>query len=269
MTTTANEKTGLKNADELIATAARAGLKVTVEQTDKPGDGPLPGYTSVTVTVGMHCPSTYAGTMLGVEIQLERLIASFRLSHEKGSRSKLMGAKQKSWEMLGGGRKVRTLRYLNQAAEDMGAKQARHFERAEEDLPTESAPVTLVAHYGDGADYKSTCGTWEVAAIFKRRKRGDARKPLEHYTVRHIASDTEIEGKYKSIGDVRLAFACGEITAPGSAVCRDSDGVLFMSHAFTPNGLDVNCRRCAAPRRAQYAIRPHDAGTPTPDSLTR
>lgn len=255
MKTTPNKATGLKNADELIEVAMKAGLKVTVNTKHDEGDDLVTGHTSVTVQIEMHCPKAYAETMLGVDIRAESLIAFFYKSHRKGSRAKFTGAERRS--LYGGGRKIATLRRLMWQPEFMGADMARHFERAGEDLPQpEPAPerpatkVVLVSN-GCGAGYKSTDGVWDIAAHFGRRKRGVAPSRPAFFTVRHIATDTELEGTYRNISAVRQAFSYGKISAPGAVVCRDAADNPFTSHDFTPDGIGKQCRRCAAPRAEQ------------------
>ncbi|OEV13207.1 hypothetical protein [Streptomyces nanshensis] len=323
MTTTQTETTGLKNADELIVLAEKAGLKVAVKKTDVQGDELLPGHTSVTVTIEMRCPAAHAETMLGVDIRAESLIAFFYKSHRKGARAKFTFAERRG---LYGSRKIKTLRRLGWAAEHMGADMARHFERAGESIPqsrdldehdqderttapvaagepkdeqAEKAPASsskvilrraadgygyvsrdgrwtvrpayspttiggsasrpsywiiedtkgeeeqttrtllvdareLVGHRmkrdaeqaptkvvlvpnGYGAGYKSTDGVWDIVPTFGRRRRGVAPSRPAFFTIRHVPSDTELEGTHRTITAVRAAFAAGEIKVAGGA----------------------------------------------------
>ena len=124
--------TGLKNADALIDLAARAGLKVTVRETEESGNDLVAGHTSVAVTIEMHSPTAYAGTMLGLDIRAESLIAFFYRSHRKGARAKFTGAERRN---LYRSKRVATLTRLTWEVEFMGEDMRRHFERAGELLP--------------------------------------------------------------------------------------------------------------------------------------
>ncbi|MEU1275637.1 hypothetical protein [Streptomyces sp. NPDC005799] len=104
------QKTGIKNADEIITLAAAYGLTVTVETTDRET------ITSYVVRLAIPVPVAYAGTELGRAIASDTLVMLWTKPN-KGGRGRLENAT--AWGTVSH-RKVRTLRHVTAAVERMG-----------------------------------------------------------------------------------------------------------------------------------------------------
>ncbi|MFE7072631.1 hypothetical protein ACFU96_21370 [Streptomyces sp. NPDC057620] len=115
---TAPEKTGIKNADELIALAVAFELtiKVTTEKT--------PAAVTHTIRITMPVPPVYNGTDLGRAIAANVLTTTWSKGNTPRARGLLVGATLENPDAAP--RKVRTLAGLDSAVRDLGHDAARH-----------------------------------------------------------------------------------------------------------------------------------------------
>ncbi|MFJ4084969.1 hypothetical protein ACIP2Z_39250 [Streptomyces iakyrus] len=111
------QKTGIKNADELIALADAFGLTVTVETTDRET------LTSYVVRFAIPVPVAYAGTELGRTIAGDTITLLWTKAKKKGARGCLVDATV--WSVVSH-RKVRTLREVDAAVRTLGHSSAKY-----------------------------------------------------------------------------------------------------------------------------------------------
>ncbi|MGX1268000.1 hypothetical protein [Streptomyces phaeoluteigriseus] len=153
------QKTGIKNADELITLATAYGLNVTVETTDRET------LTSHVVRFAIPVPTAYAGTKLGRTIAGDALTLLWTKSHRKGARGSLDDATV--WSATSS-RKARTLRAVTAAVETLGhdsAKYARDAAPLLDDVV--DAPHAL---YIDGELRKENIPAERVRTFVKNRR---------------------------------------------------------------------------------------------------
>jgi hypothetical protein len=111
------QKTGIKNADELITLATAYGLTVTVETTDRET------LTSYVVRFAIVVPTAYAGTELGRTIAGDTVALLWTKAKKKGARGCLVDATVWSVDSH---RKARTLRAVTAAVETLGHDAQKH-----------------------------------------------------------------------------------------------------------------------------------------------
>ncbi|MER7377153.1 hypothetical protein [Streptomyces lanatus] len=153
------QKTGIKNADELITLAAAFGLTVTVETTDRET------LTSYVVRFAIPVPVAYAGTELGRTIAGDTMTLLWTKAKKKGARGCLVDATV--WSVVSH-RKLRTLREATAAVETLGhnsAKYARDAAPLPEDVV--DAPHAL---YIDGKLRKEGIPAERVRTFVKNRR---------------------------------------------------------------------------------------------------
>ncbi|MEV8544531.1 hypothetical protein [Streptomyces sp. NPDC051572] len=111
------QKTGIKNADELITLATAYGLTVTVEEKDRET------LTSYVVRFAIVVPTAYAGTELGRTIAGDTLTLLWTKAHRQGARGRLEDATR--WTATDHN-KLRTLRAVTAAVETLGSDAQKH-----------------------------------------------------------------------------------------------------------------------------------------------
>ncbi|MFD5856124.1 hypothetical protein [Streptomyces chartreusis] len=111
------QKTGIKNADELITLADAFGLTVTVETTVRDL------ITAYAVRIAIPVPPAYAGTELGRTIAGDALTMLWTKANRPGARGRLDDAT--AWSVISH-RKVRTLRRITAWIHGMGSSSARY-----------------------------------------------------------------------------------------------------------------------------------------------
>lgn len=153
------QKTGIKNADELITLATAYGLTVTVEETDRET------LTSYVVRFAIPVPVDYAGTELGRTITGDTLTLLWTKSHRKGARGCLEDATR--WTTTDH-RKLRTLRAVTAAVETLGHDAKQH---ARDTAPLPDAVVDAPhALYINGELRKENIPAERVRTFVKNRR---------------------------------------------------------------------------------------------------
>ncbi|MER6616357.1 hypothetical protein [Streptomyces xantholiticus] len=153
------QKTGIKNADELITLATAYGLTVTVETTDRET------LTSYVVRIAIPVPVAYAGTELGRAIAGETMTLLWTKAKKKGARGCLVDATR--WSATDH-RKVRTLRDVTAAVENLG-RDSTKYARDAAPLPDDvvDAPHAL---YIDGELRKEGIPAERVRTFVSNRR---------------------------------------------------------------------------------------------------
>lgn len=153
------QKTGIKNADELIALATAYRLTVTVDTRE------FENITSYVVRIAVQVPAAYAGTALGQTIASDTISLIWTKSNRKGARGRLDDATRRAatthW-------KLRTLRAITAAVEGLG-HDAATYARDAAPLPDDvvDAPHAL---YINGELRKENIAAERVRTFVKNRR---------------------------------------------------------------------------------------------------